>query len=363
MPSPAKHAPFLSRGPHYCVAPMVNQSELAFRMLCRRHGATVAYTPMCLAAHFVRDARYRRMVFQTAEGDRPLVVQLAGNDPSLLVQAALMVQDDCDAVDLNLGCPQDIAFQGDYGAALMDRWDTVEAIVRALSAALRVPVCCKIRVYDDVARTVAYARMLVAAGCRCLAVHGRTVDQRGSGLANWTTIRAVVEAVDVPVLANGNIRHWQDIGDCLRHTGAVGVMSAESLLGDPALFAPHLGHAAEPPSDGRQIRLAREYLAVAAEHPPCSARIVRRHLFHLLTALLHRNTDVYDTLFATEDLRVMTTAVDTLEARARQGIAVDVPRANGRPRKRTSQGLLYPPPIGGIGEQEEGGGSTRKRKR
>eukprot|EP00668_Euglena_longa_P046152 GGOE01061836.1.p1 GENE.GGOE01061836.1~~GGOE01061836.1.p1 ORF type:complete len:463 (+),score=104.14 GGOE01061836.1:44-1390(+) len=377
--------------PKFCVAPMVNQSELAFRMLCRRHGATLAYTPMILAQRCASEPRYREMVFQTCPEDRPLIVQFAGHDAASLVQAALQVQDACDAVDLNLGCPQDIAFQGRYGAALMDSWEELHALVRALASSLRVPVCCKIRVYTDAERTVAYARMLRSAGCSLLGVHGRTVDQKGSGVASWETIRRVVEAVDIPVLANGNIRHWADVGDCLRVTGAAGVMSAEALLTNPALFTP----AAAPTTQGARMpglsppggleetkyletqdlpalggssstepfRWAEEYLTWAARHPPCSNRIIRRHLFHFLTSYLHRNTDLYDVLYGSEDLAEMTRVVRDLQRRAVEGVEVLRPRANGRPRRCTSDGRLCPPPIGGVGGEDDAEGGKRKRKR
>ena len=350
--------------PKFCIAPMVNQSELAFRMLCYEYGATLGYTPMFLDHQFATCERYRNMVFQTCAQDHPLIVQFAGNDAATLVQAAQCVQGQCVAVDLNLGCPQDIAFQGRYGAALMDDWDTVHSIVRALHNALRVPVCCKVRVYEDVEQTVAYAKMLQSAGCSLLAVHGRTVAQKASGLAQWGQIRRVVEALDIPVLANGNIRGWEDVQACLRDTKAAGVMSAESLLEDPALFAPglpgsdrDLGH-----GDAKALRLARRYLELAARYPPCSPLIIRKHLFHILTKALHRNTDLYDTLVTVKEVGVLAKVVDDVGVRVSKGIECNKPRANGRPRRYNSRGMLYAPAIGGVGAEDKEGLPRRKRK-
>jgi len=225
--------------PKYIVAPMVDQSELGFRMLCRKYNAQLCYTPMFHSANFAKYRQYRKKFFVSCPEDRPLIVQFCGNDPSEVLKAAKYVEDHCDAVDLNLGCPQRIAKKGNYGAFLMDDPNTVEAIVRNLSKNLKVPVFCKIRIFEELDRTIAFAKMLEAAGCSLLTVHGRTKEMKGkkAGLANFEYIKAIKLALKIPVISNGNIITIQDVEKALTETGADGVMSAEGILKNPALFS------------------------------------------------------------------------------------------------------------------------------
>ncbi|KAI0043797.1 Dus-domain-containing protein [Auriscalpium vulgare] len=292
--------------PKFIVAPMVDQSELAWRKLSRRYGAQLVYTPMINAKMFAADNRkaYREQQFNTEFGeeggpeDRPLFVQFCANDPEQLLASAKVVEPHCDAIDINLGCPQEIAKKGHYGAFLQDDWDLIYRLINTLHTNLSIPVTAKFRVFPSVEKTVAYAQMLERAGAQILTCHGRLREQRGhnTGLADWAQIRAVKQAVSVPVFANGNILYHADLQRCLDATGADGVMSAEGQLYNAALFAAS-STPGETGAHPRHADLALEYLAlVGAQRTPTPPGAVKGHLFKLMRPALARETDLRDRL-------------------------------------------------------------------
>jgi tRNA-dihydrouridine synthase 1 len=233
----------------------------------------LAYTPMLHARLFTETVKFRDNHFQPLRSslathldptslpfssssiyldgnpsiDRPLFTQFCANDPDELLQAAKYVAPFCDAVDLNIGCPQGIARKGKYGAFLQEDQALIYALINKLHKNLDVPVTAKIRILETKEKTLEYARNVLNAGASILTVHGRHRDQKGhnTGLADWSVIRYLRDQLpkETVLFANGNILRREDIDRCLVVTGADGVMSAEGNLYDPAIFsdAPKIG--------------------------------------------------------------------------------------------------------------------------
>ncbi|PFH59449.1 hypothetical protein XA68_12304 [Ophiocordyceps unilateralis] len=245
--------------PKFVVAPMVDQSEFAWRMLTRSlmpessRSQLLAYTPMLHARLFSSDPKYRQAHFQATRdgkawldgnaslGDRPLFVQFCANDATTLLEAAQRVAPYCDAVDLNLGCPQGIARKGRYGAFLQEDQHLIFQLVNRLHRELSIPVTAKIRILDTKEETLAYAQNVLKAGASILTVHGRRREQKGhlTGVADWDVLRFLRRHLpaETVIFANGNVLQFADLHRCLRETGADAVMSAEGNLSDPAIFA------------------------------------------------------------------------------------------------------------------------------
>ncbi|MEN2498676.1 MAG: tRNA-dihydrouridine(16/17) synthase [NAD(P)(+)]-like protein [Marteilia pararefringens] len=220
-------------------APMVSVSELPWRMMLReKYNVHLCFTPMLNAENLAKaKAKNINKMLTTCPEDRPLVIQLNGNDEEQILKASKRVEHLCDAIDINLGCPQNIAKKGFYGAFLADDWQIVSKIIKHLKDNLKIAVSVKIRIYDTLEKTLAYVKVIEDSGADFITVHGRTRDQKSMGMANWNIISAIRKALKIPVIANGNIQIYEDVEKCMAETGVKHVMSADGLQYNPGLFS------------------------------------------------------------------------------------------------------------------------------
>ena len=221
------------------LGPMAGVTDLPFRLLCKEQGADLVYTEMISAKGIYYKNKNTELLWMTEEKERPLALQLFGSEPELMAERAAKIEHrDFDILDINMGCPVPKVVNNGEGSALMKDPVLAGEIVKAISRRIRKPVTVKFRkgFGAEDCNAVEFAKRMEDCGASAIAVHGRTREQYYGGKADWDIIRQVKEAVDIPVIASGDIFTPGDAAACLKQTGCDGLMLARGVRGNPWLF-------------------------------------------------------------------------------------------------------------------------------
>ena len=189
------------------LAPMAGINDTAFRMLCKRYGAGLVYTEMINANAIFNKNKATLKKLNFVEEERPIAVQLFGANLKMLESAAVIAEEKADIIDINLGCPDLKVLNQGCGAALLKRPKRISEIIKAVVNKVSIPVTAKIRIGTD---SIKIARLIEDAGASAIAVHARTVRQGYSGKADWSKIREIKEAVNIPIIGNGDVFTKED---------------------------------------------------------------------------------------------------------------------------------------------------------
>lgn len=221
------------------LAPMAGVTDLAFRTLCKEYGADLVVSEMVSSRglHY-RDKKTNELL-QTNDTEAPLIVQLFGNEPIVMAEAAKTLEDmGVRYLDINMGCPAPKIVKNGDGCSLMRDEILAGKVAEAVVSAVSVPVSVKFRAgWDkDNINAVSFAKNMESVGVSCVTVHGRTKDQFYSGKADYEIIRKVRESVKIPVVANGDVADRDSAKEILLKTGCSSLMVGRGALGNPFVF-------------------------------------------------------------------------------------------------------------------------------
>lgn len=221
------------------LAPMAGVTDLPFRVLCKEQGAGLLCMEMVSAKAIYYGSKNTEELMKISPAEMPVSLQLFGSDADIMADMAKKIEEKPFAVlDINMGCPVPKVVNNGEGSALMKNPKLAEEIIKKMVKAVKKPVTVKIRKgFDEVhLNAVEMAKIAEASGAAAVAVHGRTREQYYAGKADWDCIRAVKEAVKIPVIGNGDVTDALSAERLLIETGCDGVMVGRAAQGNPFIF-------------------------------------------------------------------------------------------------------------------------------
>lgn len=248
------------------LAPMAGITDFVLRSLIREYSNTCLITTEMISSEALTQVKDTDIV-KRAENHTPISYQLSGHKPQMLADCAKYLQQYANMIDINMGCPVNKVTKGNDGAALMKTPELASELVRAIKENISKPVSVKFRLgfTADTMNYVEFGQKMQEAGASFITIHGRTRAQMYGGKADWKKIKTLVENVDIPVFANGDVISIETACDCLEQSNAYGVAVGRGALGDVTLIGriEHFfktGEKLAPPSIEEKIMALKKHL-------------------------------------------------------------------------------------------------------
>ena len=281
----------------FVLAPMAGVTDLPFRVLCKEQGAGLLCMEMVSAKAIQFNNRNTFDLMKIDEREHPISLQLFGSDPDIISEQAKRIEElPFDILDINMGCPVPKVAGNGEGSALMKNTKLVGEIVEKTARAISKPVTVKIRkgFTEDTVNAVEIAKIAEASGAAAVAVHGRTREQYYSGKADWDIIRQVKEAVQIPVMGNGDVNSPESAKAMMEQTGCDFVMIGRGVRGNPWIFA-QMNHYMETGEflpkptyeEVREMMLRHARMEIELRGEYTGIREMRKHVAWYTTGMPH----------------------------------------------------------------------------
>ncbi len=219
------------------LAPMHNITNIAFRLLCKKYGASLTSTELLSANAIARNNKATLKFAQTDKSEKPITIQIFGQNTENIIKAGKILEKKFNIIDFNCGCPSKKIMQQGSGGALLRRKNKIAEIITELTKATKVPITVKIRSgIDNKINAVEIAKVCEEAGASAVIVHARTVEQGYSGKADWNIIKQVKQSVKVPVIGNGDVKDGESAKQMIAQTNCDYVMIGRAAIGNPFIF-------------------------------------------------------------------------------------------------------------------------------
>lgn len=305
----------LQGDPPVGLAPMFEVNDLAFRLLCRKYGVKLCWTGMVNAHNWATQSHQRKKFFETCPEDRPLIIQISGNNTEEILACAKDLEEFGDAIDINLGCTQHIAKRGKFGYFAInseDKRENVIEMVQTIAASIKKPLTIKLRIIDgedkkpDPELTKQFAQQLEKAGAAMISIHGRQKNSNKEGEVDIASIKLISDALTIPVFANGGVKNKEEAIKQINEIGCTGAMIGQGLLVNPRMFSDN------PEQD--PVGLSKDYIELWKEHPFHSIYVARRHIYYFFQGVLRTKPAVDEALKKTHTIEQIEDFIRQYEA-------------------------------------------------
>ncbi len=277
------------------LAPMAGITDYPFRVICKEFGVGMMTTEMVSAKGLLYENIKTNDLLYVDEIEHPIGAQLFGSDPKILSEMAKKVEEtNVDFIDINMGCPAPKITKNGEGSALLKKPELIGEIVHAVSNAISKPLTIKIRMGFDEnhINAVEVAKIIEQAGADLITIHGRTREQFYSGQANWDIIKEVKDAINIPLVGNGDIKCPEDAKRMIEHTGCDAVLIGRAAQGNPWIFKRTVhyletGELLPEPTLEERVEIIKKHAKLLIDYKGefVGIREMRSHLSHYVKGL------------------------------------------------------------------------------